>query len=258
MADNFNFFKAIYRLEFKSALEYRWNFIFQSFGMLLQDAFWLIFWGLLIYKFQSINGWNFKSILYLNSIIALSYGITATFFGNSRRLALLIEQGQLDYYLTLPKKPLFHIIAKFRYSGIGDILFGVILAFFCISLKQIPLFIILNICSCIIMISWSILFGSLPLYFGKFEKAAKVANESLLTIAFYPMGTYTSFVKFILMFVIPASFISGIPVQLLTNFNLNWFLGIIIFAIFIFVLSIIVFYKGLKRYESGNSMQMRG
>ncbi|MFA5856763.1 MAG: ABC-2 family transporter protein [Candidatus Pacearchaeota archaeon] len=234
------------------------NFILQSIGMFINDAFWVFFWFLFFQKFIDVNGWTFITMMMLYSIGETSYGLCSIFFGNRSRLANLIENGSLDYYLTLPKEIISHFLAKFKYSGIGDLVFGLLLAFFVISLKQLPLFILLVISSSLILISWSILAGSLALYFNKSSAASKSMNDSILLLLGYPFSVYEGFSKFLILFIIPAGFVAGVPVELLINFDIKWLIYLLLFTISIFLISIYIFYKGLIRYSSGNSMNMRG
>jgi len=51
----------------------------------------------------------------------------------------MIEDGQLDYYLTLPKNVLFHVLIKMSYATSGDFVFSFILAFTLLSAGAFPL-----------------------------------------------------------------------------------------------------------------------
>lgn len=248
----------LFRLEFKSALEYRFNFIMQTFGMFLNDALWLVFWYIFFHRFETLNGWTFQTLIALNSVIALSWGLTVTFFGNWRNLSEMIEMGKLDYYLTMPKEILSHALARFKYSGLGDVLFGLTLAFFVIEWKQIPLYILLVFCSGIIYLSWGIITHSLSFFVGKFENVARILNESLLTFSFYPFSVYSGATKFFLLFIIPAGLVGNIPVEILTNFRGPLLMLLMAMTAFFLLIAVIVFYLGIRRYESGNTMEMRG
>jgi len=56
----------------------------------------------------------------------------------------------------------------------------------------------------------------------------------------------------------PAGFVGGVPVELLRNFSWKGFLIMLGFSIVFFAFSVFVFYRGLRRYESGNVLAMRG
>ena len=47
------------------------------------------------------------------------------FFGNVNQLARIIAQGELDYYLALPKNVLLHVlVSRMDLPALGDILFS--------------------------------------------------------------------------------------------------------------------------------------
>ena len=113
----FVFLLELYKREIASAFEYRFNFIAQTVGMLLNDMFWLVFWYIFFGKFGSINGWQFKEIILLNAILAGSWGLTVSLFANWKDIAKFIENGSLDYYLTLPKNVLLHF-QSYKYNNL--------------------------------------------------------------------------------------------------------------------------------------------
>src|SRR5437764_13063249 len=99
------FILACARLNLAAAMEYRASFLFQCLGMALNDALLLFFWWAYFRQFQSVGGWTLRDIVVLWAVVATSLGISVTVFGNSVRLATVIAQGQLDYFLPLPRNP---------------------------------------------------------------------------------------------------------------------------------------------------------
>ena len=88
-----------------SAMAYRTAFILQVFGMLLNDVMLLFFWTILFSRFPSLNGWGLRDVVTLYGLVALSFGLATGVCGNSGRVAHIIANGELDYYLTLPVDP---------------------------------------------------------------------------------------------------------------------------------------------------------
>lgn len=254
----FAFVKAFYTREIVSAMEYRFNFIAQTVGMFLNDGFWLLFWFLLFDRFKSIQGWSFHDMILLNSMLQLSWACSGLLFGNWRSLAKMINDGQLDYYLSLPKNVLLHSLMKLKYSSMGDFLFGVMLAVLVLPFEKFPLFVLLVFCAALIILGWAILVSSMTFYVGFFEGATKTATDALLTLSFYPFSVYSGATKFILLFIIPAGFVTGIPVELLKSFSWKWLAITVSFSILFSAFAVWFFYRGLKKYESGNVIAMRG
>ena len=68
-----------------------------------------------------------QDMFLLMSIVALGFGPGFTFFGNALQLSRIIAQGQLDYYLALPRSVLLSVLAsRMTNSALGDMAYGVV------------------------------------------------------------------------------------------------------------------------------------
>jgi len=256
-----NFFKFVweyFKVNLQSAMEYRVNFLTQMIFMFLNDVIWVIFWFIFFSKFPLVNNWGFSDLMTMMIVITTSWGLVGMFFGNFRYLADIIREGQLDFYLTLPREELSHmLVSKSKFDAFGDVLFGVVLAILFIPLAKVPLLIALLLISGVIIISFAIILGSLSFYIGSAVEAANQGLMGILSIASYPFSAFEGYTKFILLTLIPAGFITGVPVDLLKHFNLGWFLLSILCAAILFIIALIIFKVGVKRYESGNLINVR-
>jgi ABC-2 type transport system permease protein len=255
---NLELFKEYIKVNVSMALEYRFSFIVQSVTMLLNDLVWILFWWIFFSKFQIINGWTMQHMIMLYALLTFSYGVGSVFFGNKNYISSIISEGRLDFYLNLPKNILFHtLISRSNWFGLGDIIFGLTLAGIVLSIKQWPLFLLLSIISATILIAFAVLTGSLAFFFGEASETARSLNMGITTLSSYPYNIFGGTVKVIMLTVLPAGFITGIPIELLYNFNWTWLLATLGFAILFLTISVLVFYKGLKRYESGSMITTR-
>jgi len=247
-----------FKIEAKTAIEYRTNFIVQVVSMFLNDVVWVIFWAIFFARFPIINGWNMTDIILLYSVVCTSFGLAGLMFGGHKYISNNIVEGKLDYYLTVPKTSLYHLlISKINWYDLGDTLFGIILAFMFLPLTMIPLFILVVIPATTIFIAFGILAESLAFYIGNAQSIADSLYSALIMFGSYPTTIFSGITKFIVLFIIPAGFISGIPVSLLNSFDWIWFVLLYAFAIAILLIAIYVFYKGIKKYESGNLIGVR-
>ncbi|MBW3019869.1 ABC-2 family transporter protein [Candidatus Woesearchaeota archaeon] len=246
------------KIALSTAMEYRFNFFSQVFGMVLNDAVWAVFWLLFFSKFKTVGGWDVFDMLMLYSIITISFGISGFLFGNRNTFASMIAEGKLDFYMVLPKNVFYHLlVSRNSFMAFGDIIFGLIISFFVLSLDKIPLFILLCILSTIIFTTYATIMNSLAFWFGNTQESSRHLVMGTLSLSSYPFPIFKGFSKFLLLTVLPAGFMSGIPVEILKEFNLVWFLSTLGFSVLILLLAIFVFYKGLKRYESGNNLNVR-
>jgi ABC-2 type transport system permease protein len=249
------------RTNFLIALEYRASFFSQIFGMLLNDAMWVVFWWIYFTRFQVLQGgWGAQDVLALWAVVAVAFGLVMGLFGNALYIAEIVSQGKLDYYLSLPKNVLLHVlVSRMDVTAWGDLIFGLGLFVFFLqpTLERIVLFLGLALFAGVVFLAFNILWQSLAFWLGNAEGLATQMWQALITFATYPPPLFRGLVRGLLFTAIPAAFLSHVPVQLLKEFDLLWLVGEIAFAVGALALAVFVFYRGLRRYESGNMMTVR-
>jgi ABC-2 type transport system permease protein len=100
--------------------------------------------------------------------------------------------------------------------------------------------------------------GSLAFWIGSAEAAAFQAQQAAITFSLYPGAMFHGWIRLLLFTLIPAGFISHIPVELLRSFDPLLLVGLLAFTLFSATLAVAVFRLGLRRYESGNLVVLRG
>jgi len=81
--------------------------------------------------------------------------------------------------------------------------------------------------------------------------------NALLTFALYPISLFDGPAKFILFTIVPAALMGSVPVSLIRGLAWSQNLGgLLIGAIGLLGLAILIFYRGLRRYESGSAIQV--
>ncbi|MGI8587503.1 MAG: ABC transporter permease [Chloroflexia bacterium] len=260
MRSHLRFFGDAVRVNLQISLEYRVSFISQVFGMLLNDVMWIVFWTLFFGRFKVINGWGIEDVLTIWAITATGFGIAAGFFGNANNIARVIAQGELDYYLGLPKNVLLHLlINKMNLTALGDLIFGFgVFAFFLHPApERIALFLVLSVCSAAALLGFLILVGSLTFWMGNTEGLTMQAFNAIITLSTYPTPLFNGGIKLLMFSAVPAWFVAHLPTSLLRRFDLADLLLELAASAAILALSVLVFYRGLRRYESGNLMVLR-
>jgi ABC-2 type transport system permease protein len=246
------------KINFKTSLEYRTSFIIQIVSMIVNNFIWLLFWFVFFDNFKLVNGYVFKDMLLIYGLAATAYGFAGLFAQNRKQLATMINQGRLDYYLTLPKNILFHISTSgFSAYAFGDLIFGFfVLSMFIFeySIFLIALFVFTGM---LLLISIDLIGSSIAFYIGNSERLSSTIHNASVTFAIYPIGVFADWARILLVTVIPVAFISAIPLEILKSFSIELMFLTILVVIIIFVISILFFYYGLKRYESGNLLYVR-
>jgi ABC-2 type transport system permease protein len=239
-----------------AALEYRAAFFSQVAGMIINDAMWVTFWWIYFTRFNVLSGgWRVQDVMALWAIVAVAVGLCAGLFGNVLHLAEVISQGKLDYYLSLPKNVLLHVlVSRMDTTAWGDLVFGVGLFIFFLqpTPDRLLLFIYLSLCAAVLFLGFNILWQSLAFWLGNAEGLGSQMWFALVSFATYPAPLFQGFVKALLFTLLPAAFLSHLPVEMLRNPDAAILFAEAGVAVGALLVSIWVFYRGLRRYESGN------
>ena len=243
------------KISIKSALSLKQSFFIQSVLMLLSNMVIFSFWWIYFDNFSSIKGWTLADMACLYGIVTAAYGIFSVFLGGSRYLARMISEGDLDALIVRPKNLLMQIAcSKSVPSGWGDILTSIV--FFIISgyliPSNIPFLLLFISTACLIIMSFSIIMGSLGFWLEDSHTISKQIFEFLLTFSNYPKSIYVGAIKIFLLTVIPSGFIGFMPIETIKNHSLTDSFYILAFSFVYFFCAYKIFYFGLNKYVSGN------
>lgn len=254
------FLMALWKANLLSAMEYRVSFVMQVLGMMLNNAVYFVFWFVFFDRFESIRGWGLTDMFILFGVVAASFGLGVFFFGNLRFLADIIAGGRMDYYLSLPRPVLLHALAsRSAASGLGDFVYG-ILSFLVVrdfSPDTVARFLLSVLLGAVIFVAFHVIIQSLAFWMGNASMLAMQASNALITFALYPLTLFDGTAKLLLFTVIPAALVGSVPAEFVRNFDLVQLLLLLGGAALLLALSIFVFYRGLRRYESGSAIQVQ-
>lgn len=243
------------KFNLSSVMEYRVSFLTQSLGMILNNAAFIFFWWILFSNVNTIGGYGFQDEMMLWAVMSTSFGFTFVLFGNVSQITKMILNGELDTYLLQPKDPLCNILcSKTVVSAWGDTLYGIILFFIIrgFDITGFLLFLLFCITGALIFSSVLVSFHALSFHAGNVEGLAQMITEFLLSFGIYPEGIFSGGVRLILYTVIPSAFIVYIPSEVIKQFNIISLLEVLGIALLWIVTAYFMFYRGLRKYESGN------
>jgi len=236
------------------------SFLMTAGMMFINNTVWIFFWGLFFNRFQVVNGWQMEDVMMMWSVSTVGYGLAAVLFGNVFLMANLIATGQLDTFLTQPKPVLLNVlVSRMSLVAIGDLAFGLVLypLFGDLSFAGFLKFAFACIATMVIFIFTNLIVQSLAFFIGNAQGLAQQFNMIVITFSTYPTGIFSGAARFILFTVIPAGFISYMPIGLLRASEASFMIGLAIVLPLLILAGTGVFYYGLRRYGSGNMMTMR-
>lgn len=252
---------AYIKLNFYAQLEYRGAFISQMVAMFINDGVWVVFWSLFFTRFPVLRGWGVTDVITVWAVTAAGFGLATAIFGNATNLARLIAQGQLDVWMLYPRPVLPHLLlGKMSASAWGDALFGyvVYVVFIKPDLLHLLMFVALTFSVMLLFIGFLVFTGCLSFFLGNAIALAEQWFFGMITFSTYPAVLFDGLIKLLLFTLIPAGFVSYLPIEALHSLSLGHALLSLAGALTVLTASVILFYHGLKRYESGNLMEMRG
>lgn len=226
MKRELTFLIALWKANLLAAMEYRASFISQVIGMMLNNLIYFFFWIIFFDRFEQIRGWGLQEMLVLFGVTASAFGLSVYLFGNLMNVAEIVAMGRLDYYLSLPRPVLLHLLASgSRPSGLGDFTYGLLsfLAAGNFTPGSIFRFFLGILLGMVIFLSFMVLVQSLAFWLGNTQMLANQAFNAVITFALYPITLFDGTAKLLLFTLIPAAMIGAVPAEFITHFTWQTF-----------------------------------
>ncbi|MEZ4726793.1 MAG: ABC-2 family transporter protein [Caldilineaceae bacterium] len=254
----FRFLLAVWQANLLAAMEYRVAFVSQVLGMMLNNAIYFVFWILFFDRFQEVRGWALGDMLLLFGVVATGFGAALVLFGNVAALTEVIAGGRLDYYLSLPRPVLLHVLASGSHAaGIGDFTYGILsfLAAGHYSVDAVARYVFGVVIALVLFVSVLVIVHSTAFWLGQADVLAAQAFNALMTFSLYPITMFDGVARFLLFTILPAAFIGAVPASFVRSFSWTVLGQLLLVAGIFLTLALWVFYRGLQRYESGSAIQ---
>jgi ABC-2 type transport system permease protein len=234
----------LWRVNLQSAAEYRAAFLTQVLGMMLNNAAYFAFWVLFFQRFGAVRGWDLQDMMRLFGVVACGFGAGVFLFGNAVQLAEIVADGRLDYYLSLPRPVLTHVLASFALAG----------GFGALTLAR---FAVAAVAAMTTFVSFLVLVQSLVFWLGSASMLGRQMTDAMLTFAMYPITLFDGSARLMLYTLVPAALRGALPAQLVGNFRWVELARLAAAVALLAVLATVAFYRGLRRYESGSALQVQ-
>ena len=244
----------------QSSAELRTSFLMNIFGMAVNNTAFIILWGFFVKSVGVIGGWTVADIIGLQGFVALCFGIVFSAGAGIRKLADYTASGAFDRFMLSPKNVLVRIAtSSFGVSALGDIVFGIvclgIYAFLIhATIYQILLIALLVLISTIVFLAAAIAIYSMSFFFTDASSVTGSLFELFLTPSLFHGGAFQGVMRFIFTFAIPSLLIGALPVEIVRNISFGKLLLVGVLAVFWFIVSVSIFNRAIKKYESSNFM----
>jgi ABC-2 type transport system permease protein len=217
--------RAFWAANLEEELQYRANFL-ASVGNTL---FWLLTAVLTAALFfsqtSSLGGWTFWEVLVLLGVFNTVGGVVEAFLRpNIGRLVELVRRGTLDFVLTKPVDPQFHVsFRRLVVWHVTDVVFGLGLVSFALhrsghvpSVGEVLGFVLALGAGVAIVYSLWLALMTLAFWFVAVENLA-VLFDALFESARFPVTAYPAPIRFFLLYLLPMAWITTVPPSVLTG-----------------------------------------
>ena len=262
MAGNLRFFWKLMKTNVAQSTSLKLNFLFETLFMVANDILYFMVWIILFAAFQEINGWGIRHVMLMEAIAVTSYAIYAFCFrGVADTLAGYIERGELDTFILQPRNILVNVAgSRSNPAAMGDLLCGLVLFVWSgfVTFQNFPIVLLSILAGFLAFFSIGIIIGSLAFYMKDVEGWGQQIMNIFLHLTMQPGSIYTGWTRMFLMFVLPAGIISFMTVEAITEPGISTILTMLGVTAAFFLVAVWFFYRGIRRYESGNAFGVRG
>ncbi len=254
------YFGAMIATNLRASMALRGAFWTRTIFMFINNFIYLVMWWVFFDEFSEVRGWMLPDMLAIYAVAAGVFGTAMIVAGGVMTLARTIVQGDLDTFLTQPKPVLLAVVAsRSEASGWGDVASAVVLFALCgyVTPASIPFVLLALASGCIVFVASAVIFHSLAFWLKDTEALSRHFLHFLLAYAAFPKTVFLGWLKVALFTVIPAGFVTFLPVDVVRGGGWKVLLaalgGVVIYG----SLALLVFRAGLRRYESGNRFGVR-
>ena len=250
------------RFSFSRAMEFRFDFFFRV-GM---DALWYAviysFFKLLFLKTNSVGGWNESQALLLAGGAFVSDALHMTVFsGNTWWLPILVNRGDLDYYLVRPVSPLFILSTRdFAVNSLLNLVIAVVLLVCILAAHphawsgiRLPIYVLFLLLGVFLNYVINLIFLT-PVFWIHNATGLRELGSSMHDYATRPDGIFTGTMRRLLTTILPFILIVSYPTRLLFADNpATLMLHMLAVTAALFALAVWFWRRGVRAYSSASS-----
>jgi ABC-2 type transport system permease protein len=249
--------------QIKAVLEYQSDFWVMVAGAILLNLTGFLFISAIFARFATIAGWTKWQVTVIYAMVFFAEGVGSLFFEGTWRMNQYVNRGELDFMLLRPAPTMGQVMASdIGMNGAGNILLGGFLIGTALvhlhlhwTVARVVLAILLLISACTIKVAINMATTSSAFWIqGGFNPLAFSLHQ-MGDMARYPLQIFSVGVKAALTIAIPFAFVSFFPASALFGDGTWQKVGFLtpLVALYCVCMSILVFHRGLRRYESAGN-----
>lgn len=258
----FHFYKTLLKLNFARLVIYKSNLINNIISSVCWGGFLIVQILLVTSKTSTIYGWSKEQVLLLAATFNLIIGLFHMLFSrNFARFSLIIDKGDLDFYLLKPidsqlllTTSVINLASFFRVIlGVGFTIYVLSILQTTITIATLLLYIILVMFGILILYSIWFMVSTLIIWFTRLSNLIDFLY-TLNGISRLPPGFINEIKNIFLIFFLPFTFVAATPTEVIMNhISESDIASMFVTAILLFFLSRWFWHKSLQYYTSASS-----
>jgi len=256
LLDQIDYLWALVRANMRGYAADRTKLFVMSFFMLVQDAMFFALWIIFFSSISEVKGWKLEELSRMFGLISCAIGLSLFFFNGARTIAYRVQEGTLDALIARPRNVLpALLLSSSSPASLGDIFYGPLLwaALGNMSWGEWGLMIFLTVNAALMFTACTIAIFSTSFWLKGNTKFPEQLFEMLIILSSGIVHGQPLLVKIVMFTILPAAFMSYLPIELVRNFAWDSFALILGSTVFYGWLSVVLFKAGLRRYVNSMS-----
>jgi ABC-2 type transport system permease protein len=256
-------YRQYWRINLLTTLEYRTNFLLWfAFTFVYHGSAIVALWVTLT-TFPSMNGWDFRNMLFLYALWMVAHAVNATFFSTVGSIPDWIRDGEFDRLLVRPLDELFQVISTpgaifpdELLLALGFFVVAIIANHMAVTFGFVLLVTLIVLGGALIDLSIGLIISTVAFWFVQVDALRWIVLQLEQEFTRYPLSIYSKGVRLLLAFVIPFGFMNYFPASYFLHkadngLGLPLAIGLLTPAIGIVFLAVAyLFWRvGLQRYQ---------
>lgn len=206
----------------KAWFQYRVDAFLRSLAVFLREATGIIVIYFTLLKFDNLSGWNIYEMLFLFSLLFLTYGIMIIFFTGLRDFGKTVRDGSFDRFMLRPRGLLFQILfanadwfAAIGHGGLGITLFILSAGKVGIHWSGVSIgYYLITVAGGVLIQGAVFLFiATLNIYLLQTDSLKEMLYWDMRKFAGYPISIFNKFIQTLMIYVMPFAFVNYFPAQ---------------------------------------------
>lgn len=253
------------KMSIRGRLQYRVDSLVATLAVFVRESTNIVVIYLTLMKFDTINKWNINEMLFLFSILFLTYAIVVALFADLRDFSCMIREGRFDRLMVRPRGLLFQLIlnnadvlAVAGHGTLGIILFLISAGKVGIQWNSVTILYYIGAITGGVLIQGGIfiIFSALSFYFVETGSIREIFYWNMRKFAGYPISIYNKVIQTIMIYVVPFAFVNYFPAQYLLRkedmvlYNDVYMYIAPLVGVGIYIIAYIFWRISVKRYTS--------